>query len=88
MVLFNSQSLPMRLLLINLEVLVLPILYPMFGQLGQNIIGEMSLFLIIGNLNVLHCIISLMVLSIILQDSAHIGNQIALKSVTKILSLT
>ena len=75
MVLFNSQSLPTRQLLIKLGVLVLPILYPMFGQLGQIIIGQMISIVTTGNHIVMLRTLSQMVLSIILQDSAHIGNQ-------------
>ena len=67
---------------------MVPMFYLMFGQSVQNIIGEIIRILIIGNQSVMLSGISRMELFIILQDSAHIGNQIALKSNTKILTLT
>ena len=67
---------------------MVPMFYLMFGQSGQNIIGQIILILIIGNQSVMLRGISRMGLFIILQDSAHIGNQKALESNIKILTLT
>ena len=75
MVSFNSQSLPTSLLLYKLEVRVLPMLYQMFGQLGQNIIGKIMYTLTIGNQSVMVIILCPTGLFTTSQDSAQIGNQ-------------
>ena len=87
MVMSNRQSLLTKELLMKLGVLVILILYQMFGPLGQNIIGEIHGIQIIGLQNVTLPTQRPMGLFTILQDSAHTGNLEALKSNIQILSL-